>query len=104
MTLFGGLMAMIAVTYLPRAIPLIFMRRELKSPWFKAFLEYVPYAVLVAMTLPAIFTSTRSLESAAAGLLTAFSLSLSGRSLMSVSIGAAAAVCLVEILQGYPFI
>ena len=45
---------MAIVTYLIRALPLTLIRREIKSPFLKSFLYYVPYATLAAMTFPAI--------------------------------------------------
>ncbi|MBO4767824.1 MAG: AzlD domain-containing protein, partial [Lachnospiraceae bacterium] len=44
---------MMIVTYLVRAIPFTMFRRKVKNRFFRAFLYYVPYAVLTAMTLPA---------------------------------------------------
>ena len=62
------LLIMIAVTYLPRALPLVLFRQTIRSVWIRSFLEYVPYAVLAAMTIPAVFSSTRVWMSAVAGL------------------------------------
>ncbi len=97
------LLLMIAVTYIPRALPLVLFRRPITSIWVKSFLEYVPYAVLAAMTIPAVFSSTRFWMSGVAGLLVAFILSMREKSLMVVSIGAVAAVWIVEMLAGLPF-
>ena len=49
---------MAAVTYLIRMIPFTFFRKKIKSRFFRSFLYYIPYAVLSAMTIPAIFYST----------------------------------------------
>lgn len=50
-----ALMAVMAiVTYIIRALPITLFRKEIKSKWLKSFLYYIPYAVLGAMTLPAI--------------------------------------------------
>ncbi|MEG0579533.1 MAG: AzlD domain-containing protein, partial [Niameybacter sp.] len=43
-----GVMAL--VTYLPRAIPLILMKKKIQSKFLQSFLYYVPYTVLAAMT------------------------------------------------------
>ena len=54
-----ALMAVMAiVTYIIRALPITLFRKEIKSKWLKSFLYYIPYAVLGAMTFPAIFFST----------------------------------------------
>ena len=49
---------MAGVTYLIRMIPFAFFGKQIKSRFFRSFLYYIPYAVLSAMTLPAIFYST----------------------------------------------
>ena len=60
-----ALMAVMAiVTYIIRALPITLFRKEIKSKWLKSFLYYIPYAVLGAMTFPAIFFSTGSVFSA----------------------------------------
>ena len=43
------------VTYLIRMIPFTLFRKEIKSNFIKSLLYYLPYAVLSAMTIPAIF-------------------------------------------------
>ena len=64
-----ALMAVMAiVTYIIRALPITLFRKEIKSKWLKSFLYYIPYAVLGAMTFPAIFFSTGSVFSASLGL------------------------------------
>ena len=58
-----ALMAVMAiVTYIIRALPITLFRKEIKSKWLKSFLYYIPYAVLGAMTFPAIFFSTGSVS------------------------------------------
>lgn len=61
------ILIMAGVTYLIRMIPFTAFRREIKSKFFKSFFYYVPYAVLSAMTIPAIFYATGDLTSAIAG-------------------------------------
>ena len=48
---FGYIFVMALVTYLIRSLPLTLIRQEIKSPFIKSFLMYVPYATLAAMTL-----------------------------------------------------
>lgn len=102
MDLGKALIVMIAVTYLPRALPLVLFRKPIRNIWIRSFLEYVPYAVLAAMTIPAVFSSTRLWHSALAGLIVSLGLSLKEKSLLIVSIGAVIAVWLVEWLAGLP--
>ena len=51
------------VTYLIRMIPFVLCRGKMENQFIRSFLCYVPYAVLGAMTFPAIFTSTGSIIS-----------------------------------------
>ena len=59
---------MAAVTYLIRMLPFVVFRKPIKNRFVKSFLYYVPYAVLGAMTFPAILYSTSNIASAAIGL------------------------------------
>lgn len=61
------ILVMAGVTYLIRMIPFTFFRKKIKSRFFSSFLYYIPYAVLSAMTIPAIFYSTGSLAASIAG-------------------------------------
>lgn len=70
---------MAGTTYLIRALPMLLVRRKIKSRFVQSFLYYVPYAVLAAMTVPAILESTASAVSAMAGLAGGGAFILSGR-------------------------
>ena len=62
------LMAVMALTtYLIRMLPFVVFRRKITSRFARSFLSYAPYAVLTAMTIPSVFTSTGSVPSAVAG-------------------------------------
>ncbi len=98
--LLGALLTMLAATWLPRMLPLLIVRRRIDNVLFRSFLFYVPYAVLAAMTIPAIFHSTALVESAAAGLAVALILGWRGKSLLVVALGASLAVFIVERLVG----
>lgn len=89
---------MAVVTYLVRVIPLALFRRELKSRWVRDFLYYVPYAVLGAMTFPAVFSSTGSPLSALFGVAVGVALSWMEKGLLPVAVAACAAVFLAERL------
>ena len=54
------LLVMAGVTLFLRAVPFILLRKKLKSVFWSSFLAYVPYTVLSAMTVPAIFFATDS--------------------------------------------
>ncbi len=82
---------MAGVTYLVRAIPFTFFSKKIKSRFFRSFLFYIPYAVLSAMTIPAIFYSTGSVLTAIVGTAAALILSYFGLPLIVVALSASAA-------------
>ena len=45
---------MAIVTYLIRVLPLTLIKQEIKNPFIRSFLYYVPYVTLSVMTFPAI--------------------------------------------------
>lgn len=89
---------MAAVTYLIRMLPFVVFRKPIKNRFVKSFLYYVPYAVLGAMTFPAILYSTSNLVSAAVGLAVSVILAWFGRGLLTVAVSACVAVYLTEWL------
>lgn len=89
--------AMAVVTYLIRMIPFAFFRKKIKSRFFRSFLYYIPYAVLSAMTIPAIFYSTGNIVTAIAGTVTAFVLSYFNLPLIFVAISATAVAFIVGL-------
>jgi len=91
-----GVMAL--VTYIPRMIPLTFMRRKITSRFVRSFLYYMPYAVLTAMTLPAILYSTSGMASALVGMVVAVILAYRDKGLLIVALGAVVAVFVTERL------
>ena len=93
-----GIAVMALVTYLVRVLPMVIFRKKITNVRIKSFLYYVPYAVLSAMTFPAIFSSTGTLPSAVAGCLVAVILAYFKRGLLTVAVGAAAAVFVVQML------
>lgn len=55
------------VTYLTRAIPMIFYRGKEPGKFIKSFLEYIPYAALGGLLFPEVLYSTGNLVTALAG-------------------------------------
>ena len=92
-------LVMAAVTYLIRMLPFTLFRKKITSPFFRSFFYYVPYAVLAAMTFPAVFSSTGSFYSALAGVVVAAVLALCKKSLTMVALSACAAAFAVEVIQ-----
>jgi branched chain amino acid efflux pump len=50
-------LAMGAVTYLPRLLPLALLSRRQLPHWFAEWLELIPAAILAALLGPALFTA-----------------------------------------------
>lgn len=92
------ILVMAAVTYLIRMVPLVFVRRKITSPFILAFLHYVPYAVLSAMTFPAIIFGTGSVISAVVGLICGVVTAYCRRSLITVALSACAGALAVELI------
>ena len=88
---------MAVVTYLIRALPLTLIRREIKSPFIKSFLHYVPYATLAAMTFPAILHATDYVLSSVIGFAVALVLAFNKRSLLTVAGVSCAVAFVVEL-------
>ena len=98
MSIYAYIVTMALTTYLIRVIPLTVFRKPIRSRFLKSFLHYVPYACLTAMTFPSILTSTAAMISGAAALLVAVLLAFRGKSLLTVSLAASAAVMVTEWL------
>lgn len=88
---------MALITYLIRMLPMAIFRKKITDVRIQSFLYYVPYAVLAAMTFPAIFSSTGSKISAAAGCFAAVLLAYFKKGLLTVAVGAAAVVFVVQM-------
>lgn len=93
-----AVLIMALVTYIPRSLPIVIFRREIKSIYIKSFLKYVPYAVLGALTFPDIFSSTGNLISAICGTLVALWLAYREKSLVVVACCAIIAVFITGLL------
>ena len=95
------ILVMALVTYTIRSLPLTLIRREIRSPFIRSFLYYVPFATLAAMTFPAIISSTDHVSSACVGFAAALLLAFRRKSLIVVACGASAAVLIVEFILEY---
>ncbi len=86
-----GVMAL--VTYLIRLLPLVLFTKKITNNFLRSFLYY---AVLGAMTVPAIFTSTTYVTAAVLGGLTAVFFAYREKSLLFVAVAASAVVFISE--------
>ena len=66
---------------------------------YKRQLYYIPYAVLTAMTIPAVFYATNWWVGAAAGLIAAVIFALKGKGLTTVAVASCVAVFIVELFH-----
>ncbi|MDE7229270.1 MAG: AzlD domain-containing protein [Oscillospiraceae bacterium] len=96
--LFWSVAVMALVTYLIRMLPLAAFRRKIKSKFVMNFLYYVPYAVLSAMTIPAVFYSSNGIISAIAGFVVAAVLAFFERGLLTVAVCACGSVFVTELI------
>ena len=94
--LIAYILVMAGTTYAIRVLPLVLFRREIKSPFVKSFLFYIPFACLASMTFPEILTATDSRISAAVALIAASFLALKRKSLPTVALSACIAVLITE--------
>ena len=89
---------MAGVTYLIRMIPFTVFRKKIKSRFLKSLLYYMPYAVLSAMTIPAIFFATGNVITAAVGTGIAVILAYFGVPLIVVALSASAAAYVTGLI------
>lgn len=91
-------LVMATVTYLIRMIPFVFFKKKITSQFLNSLLYYIPYAVLSAMTFPAIFYATNNFYTALIGTIAAIGASVSKRSLVTVAVLAVLAVFITEVI------
>lgn len=93
------ILVMAGVTYLIRMLPFTLFRKKIKSRFFRSVLYYIPFAVLSAMTFPAIFYSTGNTVTAVIGTVIAVVLAYFKLPLIVVAIFA----CVVAFISGLFF-
>ncbi|MBO7474255.1 MAG: AzlD domain-containing protein [Ruminococcus sp.] len=98
MTVAVYVFVMAVVTYLIRMVPFTFFRKKIKSKYVRSFLKYIPYAVLSAMTIPAIFTSTGNVITSVVGTIVALILAFFDLPLIVVAMAASLAAFLTGLL------
>lgn len=90
---------MASITYALRVLPITLIRKKVKSPYLNAFLNYVPFAILGALTIPDVFYSTQNVKSAVLGTFVALIVAYMERGLLTVTIAAIATV----LIYGFIF-
>lgn len=89
---------MACITYALRVLPITLIRRKVKSAYLNAFLNYVPFAILGALTIPDVFYSTSDMASAILGTIVALIVAYAGRGLLTVTIAAIVTVLLYGVI------
>ncbi len=89
---------MCVATYIPRALPICLINKEIKSTFIKSFLYYVPYAVLSSLTFPAIFYTCNNMYIALVGTMTAIILSFLKQKMIIVVIATVLIVFLLSFI------
>ncbi|MBQ3259135.1 MAG: AzlD domain-containing protein [Clostridia bacterium] len=92
------ILTMALVTYLIRAVPFAVFRQKIRSRFVRSFLSYIPYAVLTAMTVPAIFYATGDPITAAVGTAVALVLAYANCPLILVALAAATGALLTGMI------
>lgn len=92
------MVVMAGVTYLVRVVPYLLVRKEVKNRFFKSFLAYVPYAVLAAMTIPALIFETDHVISAVIGLAVGIIVAYFEKGLLLVASACCVSVFIVELI------
>lgn len=93
------ILIMAAVTFLIRIAPLTLIRKEIRSPFLKSFLYYVPYVTLAVMTVPAILRATNSPVPGAIALAGGIAAAWKGIKMFYVALICCALVLLAELLS-----
>ncbi len=98
MSLVVYIAVMAVVTYLIRMVPFTLFRRKITSRFVRSLLYYLPYAVLSAMTIPAIFYATGNFATAVVGTVIALVLAYLKLPLIVVALAAAAGALVTALL------
>lgn len=86
------------ITYLLRVIPLVFIRKKIKSKFFYSFTYYIPYAVLSAMTFPYILFATNNIVAGIVGTVVAIISSIKIKSLIIVASISSLSVFIINLI------
>lgn len=94
------ILVMAGVSYLLRVLPITLIRKQIKSPFIKSVLYYLPYVTLSVMTVPAILMVSENPASGAVALAAAFITAWITSNLFFSATVACAAVCITELFFG----
>lgn len=94
-------LAMAAVTYIPRMVPMVLLQHVKLPPFMMRFMKLIPYAALGALIFPGIFTSAGAnhFEAAMAGCSVSLLLAWLETNLIVVVAGGIAGAFVVNIFS-----
>lgn len=81
-----------------KSLPFVIFKGKITNTFIKSFLYYVPYAVLGAMTFPAILFSTGNYISSIAGFIVACIMAFKEKSLLIVAIFACVTALAINLI------
>lgn len=99
MSIIAYIAVMAVTTYLIRVIPFAAVRKKIKSRFINSVLYYMPYAVLSAMTFPAVFYATNDILSSAIGTVVALIMAYFNLPLIAVALSGSAAAFLTILIS-----
>ena len=95
---------MAVTTYVIRAVPFAAIRGKIKNRFVNSVLYYIPYAVLSAMTFPAIFFATGDTITAAVGTAAALITAFFDLPLIVVALSSSASALIADmVMNGFGF-
>ncbi len=99
MSIVAYIAVMAVTTYLIRVIPFAAVRGKIKSRFINSMLYYIPFAVLSAMTFPAIFFATGDVISSSVGTAAALILAFFDLPLIVVALSSSAAALVTMLIM-----
>ncbi len=99
MSIVAYIAVMAITTYLIRVIPFVAVRGKIKSRFIKSVLYYIPYAVLSAMTFPAIFFATGDVVSSTVGTVIALVMAFFDLPLIVVALSSSAGALITSLIM-----
>ncbi|MBK6090330.1 MULTISPECIES: AzlD domain-containing protein [Ruminococcus] len=99
MSIVAYIAVMAITTYLIRVVPFVAIRGKIKSRFINSVLYYIPYAVLSAMTFPAIFFATGDVISSSVGTAAALLMAFFDLPLIVVALSSSAAALITSLIM-----
>lgn len=99
MSIVAYIAVMAITTYLIRVVPFVAIRGKIKSRFINSVLYYIPYAVLSAMTFPAIFFATGDVISSSVGTAAALLMAFFDLPLIVVALSSSAVALITSLIM-----